>query len=132
MISAFKSKVFDKISKNPLGCSFGCKNLLNSTCLTMKFHDCHHLVSISEVALELELRSEAPSTASSAQQAPKKNPDRHVPKTYPFRSLHFDVNMHVPFLPLTVQTFCAPISNAKIMKEKIACKIKHVSFYNIL
>jgi len=72
------------------------------------------LVSISEVALELELRSEAPSTASSAQQAPKKNPDRHVPKTYPFRSLHFDVNMHVPFLPLTVQTFCAPISNALI------------------
>ena len=24
------------------GCSFGCKNLLNSTCLNMKFHNYHH------------------------------------------------------------------------------------------
>ena len=24
------------------GCSFGCKNVLNFTCHTMKFHKCHH------------------------------------------------------------------------------------------
>ena len=33
------------------GCSFGCKNLLNFACLTMKFHNCHcttagHFVTI--------------------------------------------------------------------------------------
>ena len=39
------------------------------------------LLRISEVALELELRSEAPSTASSAQQAPKMKLCLQVPNT---------------------------------------------------
>ena len=30
------------VSKILWGCSFGCKDLLNFTCLVMKFHNCHH------------------------------------------------------------------------------------------
>ena len=37
-----QSKGFTRYQKILWGCSFGCKNLLNFTCLIMKFHNCHH------------------------------------------------------------------------------------------
>ena len=37
-----KSKNFTRYQKILRGCSFVCKNLLNFTCLTMKFNNCHH------------------------------------------------------------------------------------------
>ena len=45
--------IFDDSQSNPVtryqkilwGCSFICKNLFNSTCLTMRFHNCHHTIA---------------------------------------------------------------------------------------
>ena len=71
------------------------------------------LDKIPDASVEFWLRSEAPSTASSTQQAPKIKFCRQVPKTNPFRSLHLEVNIHFPSLPLTVQTFSPPISKPR-------------------
>ena len=50
--------IFDSSQSNSLtrykilkGCSFGSKNLLNFTCLTMKFHNYHHSTIYYVVAL---------------------------------------------------------------------------------
>ena len=37
------SKSLTRYQKILCGCSFGCKNLLISNCLTMKFYNCHHI-----------------------------------------------------------------------------------------
>ena len=84
------------------------------------------LDKIPEASEEFWLRSEAPSTASSTQQAPKIKFCRQVPKTNPFRSLHLEVNIHFPSLPLTLQTFSPPISKPRCsgnMREKRVMRI---------
>ena len=41
-LTVLKQEVLQDI-KNAEGCLFGCKNLLNFTCLIIKFHKCHHI-----------------------------------------------------------------------------------------
>ena len=41
-MTALNQTVLQDIKKILWGCSFGCKNLLNSTCLTVKFNNYHH------------------------------------------------------------------------------------------
>ena len=47
-----QSKSLTRYQKILKGCSFGCKNLLNFTCLTMKVHNCHHPIAPSLVLQE--------------------------------------------------------------------------------
>ena len=43
------------------GISYGCKNLLNFTCLTMKFHNCHHTKA---PAIQTSLKNQQPQNLS--------------------------------------------------------------------
>ena len=52
-----QSKSFTRYQKILWERSFGCKNLLNSTCLTMKFHSCHHASDDSLSSLVKDDRS---------------------------------------------------------------------------